>query len=91
MQFKNTNIIIGLSSVAAIFGLSAATGVVREKTPMTITQCNNQAESEEQALLTRSGYNLSEQDRREFLHIGSLRRACIDDAKAGPRLALAGL
>jgi hypothetical protein len=87
---NKNSLIIGLG-ISGIFSLMATTGVVHEKTPPSIAQCDKQAEHSEAALRYEAGYELSPQQRMDYLHIGVMRRECIDEAKAGPRLTIAGL
>lgn len=69
----------------------ATTGVVHEKTPPSIAQCDKQAEHNEAVLRSVAGYTLSDDQRMRYFQIAVERRECINDAKAGPRLTIAGL
>lgn len=86
---KNS-IFIGLG-ISGVFALGAATGVVGEKTPPTIAQCDRQAEYREANFRSEAGWDLSDKDRLAYLHINVMRRECINEAKAGPRISIAGL
>ena len=90
MIFNKSKFYIGLG-ISSIFTASVTTGLVQEKRPPSITQCEQQAEKEEAAFRSRLGYDLSNSGRLEFMHIDVMRRYCIDQAKAGPRLSIAGL
>lgn len=87
---NKNNIFIGLG-ISGSFALMTASGVIHQKTPPTIAQCDKQAEYEEAAFRKEAGYYLSDQDRMKYLQIYATRRACVDEAKAGPRLTIAGL
>lgn len=87
---NKNNFFIGLG-ISGFFTISVATGLIGEKTPQTIAQCDKQAEHSEAVLRSEAGYDLSDQDRMRYFQIAVQRRECIDEAKAGPRLTIAGL
>ncbi len=91
MAITRKNIVLASSGLATAFAFAMATGLVQEKKPMTITQCENVAETGYSQLRARFGYNLTDGQRSEFLRIAAYRRACIDDARRGVSLTLSGL
>lgn len=91
MTLKTKDIILGSGGLAAAFALGLATGVIHEKKPMTIAQCDDVAEASYSQMRRRFGYTLTDDQRADFLQIAAYRRSCIDDARAGVRLTLAGL
>ena len=87
---NKNSIFIGLG-ISGFFTLANATGVIAEKTPPSIVQCEKHAEQSEKAFRRALGYDLSDSQRMAYLRIGIDRRECINEAKEGPRLTIAGL